>query len=347
MRKTFIALIAILLVSTTALKAQDIGQIISGSAADANKYFKAYFEPFGKGEIINLGRGWFNTARVHKPLGFDITVNIQLALVPESKQNFVFNNSDFTTFKLPGGITSATLPTFMGNKVSQNISVSTNVAGRNVSYQFQTPAGVGDDIKKAISVSAVPLPIAQFGLGIFKNTELKLRYFPSTDVGGSKIGVFGLAVQNEFGNYLPFIKKLPFLSLSALAGYNTVTTTYDLTGKGMAGVNQRAELKVSTFTVQGIASVKLALLEAYTAVGYTSGTCDASLLGTYNVPYTDVATGFSFNNAITDPVALNYENSGISSTWGLRLNFALLKVFADYTFANYNTVGAGIAFSFR
>ncbi len=347
MRKILIALTTILLISATTVRSQDIGQIISGSAADAGKYFKLYFEPFGQGEIINLGRGWFNTARVHKPLGFDLTVNLQMALVPDSKQNFVFNNSDFSTFKLPGGTTTANLPTFMGNKVFQNLSVSTTVNGRNVSYQFQSPTGVGEDIKKAITVSAVPLPIAQIGLGIFKNTELKLRYLPATDLGGTKIGVFGMAVQNEFSNYLPFIKKVPFLSLSALAGFNTVKTTYDLTGKGMAGINQRAELKISTFTLQGIASVKLAMFEAFTAVGYTNGTCDAGLLGTYTVNYTDQSNGQQFNSSVTDPVSINYKNSGLSNTWGLRLNLSILKVFADYTFANYNTVGAGVALSFR
>ena len=69
---------------------QDIDQIIAGSKADANKYFNNYTQPFGEGEIYNLARGWFNTARTHKFLGLDISVNVQGAIVPPEKQNFTF-----------------------------------------------------------------------------------------------------------------------------------------------------------------------------------------------------------------------------------------------------------------
>ena len=126
-----------------------------------------------------------------------------------------------------------------------------------------------------------------------------------------------------------------------------MTTSYDLTGKGVAGSNQKAELNLSAVTVQGIASVKLAFLEVYTALGYTSGKADANLNGNYVVSYTDKSNGQTFNYTVTDPIALSYTNSGISNTFGVRLNLFFLKFFADFTFANYNGAGAGVAFSFR
>lgn len=348
MKKNVLLLFGLLLAGTISVKAQDIGQIISGSAADANKYLNAYLEPFGKGEVLNMGRGWFNTARVHKKFGLDITVSGQAAIVPNDKLNFIFRNSDYSTFKLTNtAITSASVPTFVGDKTTQSISVNTTVNGRDVSYQFNTPTGVGDDMKKAIGVVAVPLPVAQVGLGLFKHTDIKFRYFPTTDFSGTQVGVFGVALQHEFSNYLPFIKKVPLLHLSGLIGYNSVTTSYDLTGKGMEGTNQKAEIKMSAVTVQGIASVKLAVFEIYTALGYTTGKADANLKGNYVVSYTDKNTGLVYKNSVTDPVALNFKNSGVSNTWGLRVNLLFLKIFADYTFANYNGAGAGVSFSFR
>lgn len=348
MKKNILLLSGLILASALGVKAQDMGQVISGSSADANKYLNAYLEPFGKGEILNMGRGWFNSARVHKKLGLDVTVSAQMAIVPNDKLNFLFRNSDYSTFKLTNSaISSASVPTFVGDKTFQSISVNTNVNGKDVSYQFNTPTGVGDDMKKAIGAVAVPLPVAQVGLGLFKHTDLKIRYFPTTNFSGTSVGVFGVAVQHEFSNYLPFIKKVPFLHLSGLVGYNSVSTSYDLTGKGMEGTNQKAEIKLSAVTLQGIASVKLALFEIYTSLGYTTGKADANLKGSYVVSYTDKSTGLTYKNTVTDPVALNYTNGGISNTWGLRVNLLFLKIFADYTFANYNGAGAGIAFSFR
>lgn len=346
MKKMLLAIT--LLVAGKTISAQEIGQILAGSTADANKYLQSYFEPFAKGEILNMGRGWTNTARVHKMLGFDISVNAQLALVPDNASSFVFNKADYSTFTLTNGASSATVPTFMGNKMQQSITVNTTVNGKNVKYNFNTPTGVGDDIKNAIGKAAVPLPVVQIGLGLIKHTDIKVRFFPKTDVGGTKLGVFGLAIQHEFSNYLPFLKKAPFLHLSALAGYNSVNASYDLSGKGVNGSNQQAELNISGFTLQGLASVKLAIFDIYTSFGITSGKCDANMKGTYTFTYNDPTTGLPAATAsVTDPVSLRYTNSGVSNTWGIRANILFLKVFADYTFSKYNGAGAGVAFSFR
>lgn len=348
MKKIILLTAGLFMLTAVSIKAQDIGQIVAGSTADANKYLNNYLEPFGKGEILNMGRGWFNTAKVHKTLGFDVSVSAQLAIVPNDKLNFIFNNSDYSTFKLKSGASSATVQTFVGDKTFQTITVNTTVNGKNVNYDFNTPTGVGDDMKKAIGTVAVPLPVAQLSVGLIKNTELKLRYFPKTNFSGTEVGVFGVAVQHEFSNYLPFLKKVPFLHLSGLVGYNSMTTSYDLTGKGVAGSNQKAELNLSAVTVQGIASVKLAMFEVYTSLGYTSGKADANLKGSYTFTYKDNTNPLlTYSATVVDPVALSYNNSGVSNTWGLRLNLFFLKVFADYTFANYNGAGAGVAFSFR
>jgi len=342
-----IIFILVCIAGATASNAQDIGQILAGSKPDANKYLQNYLEPFGKGEILNMGRGWFNTARVHKRLGFDVTISAQLALIPDSKQNFAFNNSDYATFKLKTG-TSATIPTFIGDAGQQALTVNTTVDGKSVSYEFNTPSGIGKDFKNSVGFVAVPLPVAQLGVGIFKNTELKLRYFPKTSFSGTQVGVFGLAVQNEIGNYIPVFKRLPFLHLSALAGYNTVNVDYDLTGKGTPGANQKAQLRINAFTLQAIGSVKLAFFEVYTSLGYTTGKAHTDLKGSYVITYKDNTSGGTYSTTVVDPIALSYDNSGISNTWGARINLFFLKIFADYTFApTYNGAGAGIAFSFR
>jgi hypothetical protein len=345
--KKIILLSNVLLIAAVCAKAQDIGQIISGSTADANKYLNYYLEPFGKGEIMNMGRGWFSSAKTHKRLGFDITVNAQVAIIPDAKQSFLFNTAEYSTFKLKSGASSATVPTFAGNNSFQTLSVNTTVNGKNVSYEFNTPTGVGADIKNAVGFVAVPLPVAQVGIGLFKNTDLKVRYFPKTNFGDVGVGVFGLAVQHEFG--LPVVGKVPIFHFSALAGYNSVNVQYNLKNSTISGTNQRAEINLSGFTVQGIASLKLLIFELYAALGYTTGTADASLKGTYTINYKDNSTtpATTFSNTVTDPIALSYKNSGITNTYGLRMNLFLFKIFADYTFANYNGAGAGIIFSFR
>ncbi len=348
-----IAVLFIITGSSFAVKAQDFGQIIAGSLKDANKYAGDYMQPFAEGEIYNLSRGWFSTARTHKLLGVDISINGQFAIVPSGKENFTFNNADYTTFKLHSGNTSALLPTFMGGSTGQQqIDVKTPITYNGITYtattNFTAPKGIGDDLKKNISFvpTAAPLPVAQIGIGLFKHTDLKVRYFPKTNFSDVEIGVFGVAIQHEFSNYIPFFKKVPFLHLSALAGYSSIDANYKPKFDASSSVqsnNALAGYKISAFTLQGIASVKFSLLEIYTSVGYSSGKSTIDLTGDYNITYTVPPVTMTQK----DPVSLSYNASGISNTWGVRLNFFFLKVYADYTFARYNGVGVGMALAFR
>jgi hypothetical protein len=99
--------------------------------------------------------------------------------------------------------------------------------------------------------------------------------------------------------------------------------------------------------------VKLPVVEIYTSVGYSSGKSNIDFKGNYTSTYS-YKTGYPPPNdnatetvTVTDPVTLNYTGNGLSNTWGLRLNLAIFKIYADYTFAKYSGLGAGIAFSFR
>ena len=174
-----------------------------------------------------------------------------------------------------------------------------------------------------------------------------MRYFPQTSFDGVKVGVFGVGIQHEF-SYLPIIKKAPFLRLAGLVAYNKVTSEYDLSGGGLAGSNQRTAVDISALTVQGMASVKFLIFEVYASAGFIAGNSNMGVKGSYTVTYTGPPPGNQPVSAtITDPVDLKYKQSGFTNTWGLRLNLAFLKVYADYTFAKYNGAGAGIALSIR
>jgi len=335
-------------------KSQDFGQIIAGSLPDANRFATEYMRPFAEGEIYNLSRGWYSTARAHKFFGFDISINGQFAVIPSSKENFTFNNSDYTSLKLSGSATTASLPTLMGGTSSQVINVNTTVNGQPVSTSFTTPKGIGDDMKKNVSFVPIsaPLPIVQIGLGIFKHTDLKVRYFPKTSFSQMEIGVFGVALQHEFSDYLPFIKKVPFLHLSGLIGYSKIDASYQPNfgaGSSVQSTNAIAGYNISAFTLQGIASVKFSLLELYSSIGYTSGKSSINLKGDYTITYNTGLPSPNDKSVTTqkDPISLAYSASGISNTWGIRLNLTILKVYADYTFAKYNNIGVGIALALR
>ena len=61
---------------------------------DAKKMFNNYLSPLMKGAIYSSNGGWFNTAKVHRKFGFDLSLKLNLSFVPKSAQFFLINNLD-------------------------------------------------------------------------------------------------------------------------------------------------------------------------------------------------------------------------------------------------------------
>ena len=53
------------------------------------------------------------------------------------------------------------------------------------------------------------------------------------------------------------------------------------------------------------------------------------------------------SESINDPFNFAFAANGMRANLGARLNLSIFKIFADYTFQEYNTATLGIAFSVR
>ena len=109
------------------------------------------------------------------------------------------------------------------------------------------------------------------------------------------------------------------------------------------GSNQSAEFELSSFTVQAIASLNFPIINFYGGFGYSGGNSTFKMLGTYNLEYNNGAV----TRPVTDPINQDFDASGFRTTIGTRLSLGFLKIFADYTLQEYNTISAGLAISLR
>ena len=109
-------LITILSMSFGMSRAQnsEFENFLLGGVDDANLLLGHYISPALKGMGYGFNNGWYNTAKPHKTLGFDLMIiPLNVAFVPDEDQSFVFNNTDYNNTRLVSG-TSAVLPTVAG-----------------------------------------------------------------------------------------------------------------------------------------------------------------------------------------------------------------------------------------
>ncbi|MFA9370423.1 MAG: DUF6588 family protein [Labilibaculum antarcticum] len=324
-------------------KSQDIEQFLLAGTEDASKLTENYVRPVAKGFMYGLNNGWYSTARTHKKLGFDITFVANLAKVPGKDEMFKFVASDYSNITLANG--SSDIQTLMGGNNNATLQASIDAGGGTYNLaNFSIPDGIGSDLP----MNAVPTATLQVGVGIPGiDADLKLRYLPKVGSSDLEVGMFGIGIQKSLTKILK-IDKTP-VDVSALIAYTKLTSEYDIQGdSGFDGSGQLMEFTTNAYTIQAIASVNLKLIEFYGAVGYNTAKMDVDIKGTYDLEYTDVNSGTTVaSETLVDPVSVDFKASGVRATIGTRLNMAFFKIFADYTIQEYNTITAGIAFSFR
>lgn len=313
----------------------DLGSILDGGLDDAQTFLKGYIQPVSSGFGNSINGGWYSTAKAHKFLGFDIAVVANAAFVPTNAKTFTFNNDDYTNIKLyDSNQTSAQLPTIAGSQDLANrpILEFSDVNGNTIASSTLPGSGLEGEI----GYNVMPSAMIQVGIGLFKNTDLKLRFVPKQSQPEFEFSTFGIGVMHDLKQWIPFVKRLPF-DVSALLAWNDVKSKVFLDSSNEP--SQALELNTKTFLFQILASKKLSILTLYGGLGTSSYDVDVNVLGTYKT-----SLGLSIPE---DPIDINYKVSSMRANLGLSMKLLFLNLSADYTLQEYNTFSVTVGFSVR
>jgi hypothetical protein len=326
------------------LKAQNTNfdTFLRAGADDANKLIGYYMEPIVVGFSYGMANSWYNTAKTHKPLGFDLTISANLTTVPSSKEYFTFDPSEFTNVTSTGETDK--IPTIMGSKESNGAQLTfaytEEISGETVRGTY-APTGLG--MKEKFGLNVVPSPMVQLGIGTFRNTDIIIRYVPEVTYGEFKTSIFGLGIKHDIKQWIPGLKRVP-IDIAILGAFSGLDNSMDMSDFELDGANQLAQFNVNNWTVQGIVSKKISVLTLYGSLGYSNVTSNLRMLGEYII-VDEYDAGVSFS--VTDPIDINYNDNSFRATGGIRLKFGPVSIHTDYTWQEYSIVSAGFGLGFR
>jgi hypothetical protein len=332
----FIVLL-ILLVSKNSSAQNDFNDVLKGSLKDANILAEGYVGPAMRSIGSGLNFGWYNTAKTHKTLGFDLTFTGTLIYVPTSDDLYTVDNNSLTEVKLISYDGQTISPTGSGN-VPTIFGPAKSPTYQHVDTgdTFLGPEGV--DLEDAIKIAkALPVPMYQLGIGLPKNFDLKIRFAPTVTMQDFQFNLFGIGIMHDIKQYIPGIKALPF-DLSLFAGYTKMKAEQKI--DATSGANQKGLLEFNSTTIQALISKKISVLTFYGGVGYDFGSSNLDMKGTYDLDDDGVAEA-------TDPVSLDFKTSGFRATGGMRLKLAVFTLHGDYTLGQYNALNVGFGINVR
>jgi len=330
--------------------------LFDGGIHDGQALLKEYISPWANAFGADLNAGWFNTARPHKTGGVDVTLTVNMTVVPSSAKSFDLSDIQFDKLSVSGSEMIA--PTVAGSKnEGPTLEYVEDFNGTSVPIaSFSSPAGTG--------FSFIPSPMLQVGIGLPAGTEIIGRYLmplpiPNTD---AKVGLWGVGLKHSIRQWIPGIKHLPF-GLSVFGGYTRLNTyagfhleplSYDnLTQYRQADFNgQEVSVTVQAYTVDLLVSTALPVINVFGGIGYSKTQTDIDVRGNIPIP------GFDPDLSISGPVFRDQDiyqipsmkirnQSGLRVNAGFRLKLAVLTIHGDYTWANYSVYTAGVGIRFR
>lgn len=323
----------------------DIGAFLRAGADDATLLTKEYLKPFPTGFGTGLNAGWTEEAAPKKKLGFSLQIRSSLALVPTSDQEFDISTLGLTNMEVAPGNSSIT-PTIAGNDSPGPEMIVTDDNGNELT-RFNMPEGTG--------FAFVPAPTIQASVGLIKNTDITVRYFPQTDISDfGSFGVLGGAIKHDITQWIPAGSALP-VDISLMAGFNRITVDGNLDVQPDPGAipndpsnvgdfsDQAVNTSTNTFVINALVGKSLPIISGYVGAGYQKSTFDLDVNGDY-----PVSLPLNRYEVVNDPISFSLDGeSSVHLLGGFRVKLGFLAIYGEATLANYFTANAGVGLSFR
>ena len=331
---------------TFAQSESDLVNFLQAGKNDASKLMGAYLNPMIEGLSYSFNGGWYHTAKAHNTLGFDLGFSANAVFLPSSKYYFTPSTLGLQNTILTAP-TSGKAPTIVGPDESTTYQSSIDTNGDGIpdqTFSFNGPEGL--DFKENIKVSGVLAPTVQLGIGIIKNTDLKIRWMPEVETGSSRVKLLGFGILHDVKQHIPGIKTMPF-DLSMLVAFTNIqgtTSTEGVFGKPQNDPREQLlDYSMNAWLFQALISKKISVVTFYGGIGYNTINTTADLKGSYTV--VDNPTGTDF--VLTDPVSLPFKNNSFRLTAGVRLKLGPIYLNGDYSIQEYNTLSVGLGVAVR
>ena len=287
---------------------------------DASALIESYFSPLAEAFGSGLNNGWYNTAKPHKPLGFDITFTLNTVYIPEEMLSF--NPSLITGDNFSGNET----PTILGSGDGSLITYDNT-------YDIQMPT-------QGKNKNFIPVPMVNAGIGLIKKTELDIRFLPNYNfslesLGKGSINLWGIGLKHDLMQYIPIVGNTIPLDLSFQFGHTNLNTNFNY--EPSDGINQDVDLNVSSTTINLIVSKEVLILTGHASVGYN-----------FNQTEFNGNTNGKFNfgdNEFNIPVDLNFNGQNkFRTNLGVKVDLTPVSIQINHTFSEYpvTTIGVGI-----
>ena len=299
---------------------------------DALFFSDKYITPATDAAVYQSSSNWMTTPKKKKLWDVTLGVHGNVFFVPNRDRSFDVSNSDFKFFHIESGASSTTLPSALGG-VSTDYFVG-DIGGSPV--RVAAPNGINQE--------RVFYPYLQGGIGLWKGTELLVKYSTKVKLKKGNYQVYGVGVKHNLSQYLKSLEK-HHIHLAALMAYSKEDISFDFldvqTPLGNLGLNQITGL-VDTYQFQVSASKEWKRFELMGSVITNESYFRYQMTG----PKGQIEDYLAFQDLVNDKLHTIYKHK-INSMGELSGRYQFSKIYVQGTLAFGKFVNSNLSVQFE
>lgn len=230
-----------------------------------------FVTPGAQASSFQSSAGWVNSAEGLGLFKVDVSVHLNTLFLPSGKKTYDVGNSDLELLRLRGGASNTTVPTVLGGDTSTFFDF---MIGED-DQELQAFEGVKKDI--------LVHPFIQASVGLWKETDLTVRYTPSIPIDGAKYDIYGAGLKHSLSQYWKKETDSTGINLAVAASYSAFNLNLEFDGfkidapddmpdaAPLLSVNS-VDVAATSWSFQLVASKRLKRFELYGNVGLNVNT---------------------------------------------------------------------------
>jgi hypothetical protein len=181
---------------------------ITNAVQDMLYVSSEYVSSAASASVYQSSSSWYSSAESVGKFKLDVSLHFNVLPIPNKQKTFNISNSELLTMEIRGA-QSAEIPTALGGHTDTFFDFTID----DEAYEWQAFEGIKQDV--------VAHPYIQATVGLWKETDVTLRYSPKVTINTSSYDIFGAAIKHNITQY--FRKEMEDsnpIELAVLASYS-------------------------------------------------------------------------------------------------------------------------------
>ena len=318
MRKIIVALC--FFTTYTHAQLEDVGVITE----DLIFLTEKYISPAADASVYQSSGGWYSNFTPKEKFEVELSLQYNVLFIPNKLNTFLLNESDLQNIMIYGEDSSALLPTAIGDK--DVVLLEGTYDGSD--FVFESPEGIDQKVINHGQIQAT--------VGLWKQTNVIVRYAPEIEFKDTKYNSFGFGISHHLNQWINSLKDSSFYFgfLVSYSNYKVEDTISEI--DLMLGTINAVKVKGESigFNIVGSKSVKHFDFSA--SMGFANSKFNYDVEGTGNV-FLGV-----LNNALKD---LENTRTNFKADFNVNYRIKNFSINSMLSFGDFTNLNVGVNYN--